>query len=91
MNTALRLVMTERKPAAVLLRLAPEAGAAALLERAASARDGLVAAGADIDARRTSEAEARVRVKAAWPWLDEGNVDWLNGRGRIYLWRLSCV
>lgn len=88
-NTALRLMMTEKEPAAQLSRLAPGADLTALLALAARARDALIAAGAEIDAGRSTEPAVRAAIRAAWPWLDEGNVDWLNGRGRIYLRRLS--
>ena len=45
-NTALRLMMTEKEPAAQLSRLAPGADLTALLALAARARDALIAAGA---------------------------------------------
>ena len=88
-NTALRLVLTHPRPERILGRIYPSLDVAPLLTVGREAAASLILLGAEVDANTLDEATARRTALARHGFLDQGNLDWLNARGRIALRRFD--
>jgi|GEM_PF-4300323 len=85
LNTTLRLVLTENNYEAVLKRIFPDDNLNSLVTTSKDVAQTLVTLGGQVDKKMLTEAEARNKIQTQFPFIDKGNTDWLNNRGRIFL------
>ena len=91
LNTAVRLVLTQKKSEEALQQIFPGDNANSLKITGIEIVRHLIQLGTAVDSKTLTEAEAREKIKSKFPFIDQGNIDWLNLRGRVLLRRKAIT
>jgi hypothetical protein len=84
-NSAVRFILTDKYHVSSIHRIFPHDDPNLIVKKGNEIVRELFMLGSQVDEKSITESEARGFIKNQFPFLDKGNSDWLNIRGRIFL------
>jgi hypothetical protein len=85
LNTSVRLILTDSNYNKSLQRIYPDQDVDFLIATGKTIVIQLIHLADGIDKNQIPETEARMKLKFQFPFLDQGNCNWLNKKGRAFL------